>query len=162
IVVGLGAMGSAALYQLAKRGQRVLGLEAFGAGHRLGSSHGESRIIRMAYYEHPSYVPLLRRAYALWEELERISSEPLLRVAGGLMIGAPDSPLVSGARASAVQHGLEHELLEATEVQRRYPALQLEPHEVALFEPRAGILSPERCVAAHTRLAGEAGAEAHF
>jgi sarcosine oxidase len=155
-------MGSATLYQLARRGQRVLGLEAFEAGHRLGSSHGESRIIRLAYYEHPSYVPLLRRAYALWEELERVSSERLLRITGGLMIGAPDSALVSGARASAVQHGLEHELLEAAEVRRRYPALHLESGDVALFEPRAGILSPERCVAAHTHLACAAGAEAHF
>src|SRR5215813_5480337 len=101
IVVGLGAMGSAALYQLTRRGQRVLGLEAFGPGHRLGSSHGESRIIRLAYYEHPNYVPLLHRAYALWEDLERASGDQLLRITGGLMIGAPDSPLVSGAHASA-------------------------------------------------------------
>ena len=162
IVVGLGAMGSAALYQLARRGQRVLGLEAFGRGHRLGSSHGESRIIRLAYYEHPNYVPLLHRAYALWNDLERASGEALLRITGGLMIGAPDSPLVSGAHASAVQHGLAYELYEAAEVRRRYPALHLKPGEVALFEPRAGILLPEKCVAAYTRLAGVSGAEAHF
>src|SRR5438034_11053061 len=109
IVVGLGAMGSAALYQLARRGQRVLGLEAFEPGHRLGSSHGESRVIRLAYYEHPNYVPLLHRAYALWEDLERASGEQLLRITGGLMIGAPDSALVSGAHASAVQHRLAYE-----------------------------------------------------
>jgi sarcosine oxidase len=162
IVVGLGAMGSAALYQLAKRGRRVLGLEAFGAGHRLGSSHGESRVIRLAYYEHPNYVPLLHRAYALWEELERASGEPLLRITGGLMIGAPDSPLVSGASASAVQHGLDYEIIDFADVRRRYPALHLEPDEVALFEPRAGILAPERCVAAHTRLACAHGAEVHY
>jgi sarcosine oxidase len=162
IVVGLGAMGSAALYQLARRGQRVLGLEAFGPGHRLGSSHGESRVIRLAYYEHPNYVPLLHRAYALWEELERASGEQLLRITGGLMIGTPESRLVSGAHASAVQHGLDYQLLEAADVMRQYPALRLEADEVALFEPRAGILAPEKCVAAHARLARDVGAEVHF
>src|SRR6266576_756091 len=116
-------MGSAALYHLRRRGQRMLGLEAFQAGHRLGSSHGESRVIRLAYYEHPNYVPLLHRAYALWADLERESGEHLLRITGGLMIGAPDSPLVSGAQASAVRHGLTHELLDAAEVGRRYSAL---------------------------------------
>jgi sarcosine oxidase len=162
VVVGLGAMGSAALYHLRRRGQRVLGLEAFGAGHRQGSSHGESRVIRLAYYEHPNYVPLLHRAYALWADLERESGDQLLRITGGLMIGAPDSRLVSGAQASAVRHGLAHELLDATEVGRRYPALHLQRSEIALFEPRAGILRPEACVAAHLRLACGAGAEAHY
>jgi sarcosine oxidase len=162
IVVGLGAMGSAALYQLSRRGQRVLGIDAFAQGHRQGSSHGESRVIRLAYYEHPSYVPLLRRAYDLWAELERASGERLLRITGGLMIGAPDSALVSGAQASAIQHDLAYELLDATEVMRRYPALHLRPGEVALLEPRAGILSPEACVAAHVRLACAAGAEVRY
>jgi sarcosine oxidase len=162
IVVGLGAMGSAALYHLQGRGQRVLGLETFAAGHRQGSSHGESRVIRLAYYEHPNYVPLLHRAYALWADLERESGEHLLSITGGLMIGAPDSPLVSGALASAIRHGLAYELLDATDVARRYPALHLQPNEVALFEPRAGILRPEACVAAHARLARGAGAEAHY
>src|SRR5437899_5939873 len=120
IVVGLGAMGSAALYELSRRGQRVLGLEAFEPGHRLGSSHGESRVIRLAYYEHPNYVPLLRRAYELWSALEVESGEDLLRVTGGLMIGLPESELVSGARTSAVQHGLEYALLDPDEVRRRY------------------------------------------
>src|ERR671937_345330 len=95
IVVGLGAMGSAALYQLSRRGLRVLGLEAFAPGHRLGSSHGESRIIRLAYYEHPNYVPLLRRAYEVWRMVERAADVELLKVTGGLMIGRPDSELVS-------------------------------------------------------------------
>src|ERR1700738_1269247 len=117
IVVGLGAMGSAALHHLSKRGQRVLGLEAFAAGHRLGSSHGESRIIRLAYYEHPNYVPLLHRAYELRADLEREADDQLLHITGGLMIGAPDSDVVSGARASAEQHSLEHALLDAAEVQ---------------------------------------------
>ena len=162
IVVGLGAMGSAALYQLGRRDQRVLGLEAFAAGHRLGSSHGESRVIRLAYYEHPNYVPLLHRAYQLWADLERDSGEHLLRLTGGLMIGAPDSALVSGAKASAEQHQLAYELLDSDEVRRRHPALHVQPGEVALFEPRAGILSPEACVAAHVRLAEAAGAHVRY
>jgi sarcosine oxidase len=162
IVVGLGAMGSAALYQLSRRGQRVLGVEAFEAGHTKGSSHGESRVIRLAYWEHPGYVPLLRRAYRLWADLARESGEDLLRITGGLMIGTPDSALVSGARASAVQHGLAHEMLGADEVRRRYPALCLADDEVALFEPQAGILRPEACVAAHVRLAQAVGAQVHY
>src|ERR1051326_1552070 len=108
IVVGLGAMGSSALYQLSRRGLRVLGIEAFAPGHRLGSSHGESRVIRLAYHEHPSYVPLLHRAYALWSELEAESGQDLLTITGGLMIGPPESELVSGALHSARLHGLEH------------------------------------------------------
>src|ERR671932_2496108 len=94
VVVGLGAMGSAAAYQLARRGQRVLGLDAFAPGHTQGSSHGESRIIRMAYYEHPDYVPLLRRAYQLWQELERETGQKLLHITGGLYIGPSEGEVV--------------------------------------------------------------------
>src|SRR5688572_8654157 len=112
IVVGLGAMGSATAYQLGRRGQRVLGLETFGRAHQQGSSHGESRIIRLAYYEHPNYVPLVRRAYELWHALEQDSGERLLRLTGGLMLGPPDGALVSGAATSARTHGLEHEMLD--------------------------------------------------
>jgi sarcosine oxidase len=162
VVVGLGAMGSSAVYQFARRGLRVLGLEAFGRGHRLGSSHGESRIIRLAYHEHPNYVPLLHRAYALWDELQADSGEDLLRITGGLLIGSPDSELVSGARASAELHGLSYELLTPDEVQRRYPAVVLAEGEVALWEPRAGFLRPEQCLATFTRLARQLGADLRY
>jgi len=111
IVVGLGGMGSAAACQLAGRGQRVLGLDQFTPPHDQGSSHGQSRVIRQAYYEDPAYVPLLLRAYELWRELERDSGKPLLTVTGGLMLGAPDSGVVAGSLRSAKQHGLPHELL---------------------------------------------------
>ncbi|HEV7664093.1 MAG TPA: FAD-dependent oxidoreductase, partial [Chloroflexota bacterium] len=111
IVIGLGAMGSAAAYHLARRGQRVLGLDAYEAGHTLGSSHGETRIIRMAYFEHPDYVPLLRRAWQLWEELERESATRLLHQTGGLFIGPPDGDLVTGSLRSAREHSLPHSLL---------------------------------------------------
>src|SRR5579872_172595 len=155
-------MGSAALYQLSRRGLRVLGLEAYQPGHQLGSSHGESRIIRLAYHEHPSYVPLLQRAYALWSALESEAEIELLCITGGLMIGAAESSLVSGARASADLHRLEHAMLSADEVRRQYPVFRAADGDVALYEPRSGFLRPERCIAAFTRLAVEGGAEARY
>ena len=145
IVVGLGAMGSAAAYHLSRRGYRVLGLDVFARGHTLGSSHGESRVIRMAYLEHPDYVPLLRRAYELWRELERES----------------DSHVVAGSLESARLHSLPHEMLDANEIRRRYPVLRPEEGHVALFEGTAGMLYPERCIEAHLSLATAAGAELH-
>src|ERR1051326_5551567 len=162
IVVGLGAMGSSALYQLSRRGLRVLGIDAFAPGHRLGSSHGESRVIRLAYHEHPSYVPLLHRAYALWSELEAESGQDLLTITGGLMIGPPESELVSGALHSARLHGLEHALLTAAEARRRYPAFQLADHEIALWEPRSGFVRPERCISTFLAQARRHGAEVRF
>jgi sarcosine oxidase len=162
IVVGLGAMGSAALFQLSRRGLRVLGLEAFEPGHRLGSSHGESRVIRLAYFEHPSYVPLLRRAYTLWSELEQESGRDLLTLTGGLMLGLPDSELVSGARASAELHGLEHEVLTPEEVRHRYPAFTPADTDVALWEPQSGYLRPERCIETFVDLARRRGAQTRY
>jgi sarcosine oxidase len=162
IVVGLGAMGSSALYQLSRRGLRVLGIEAFAPGHRLGSSHGESRVIRLAYHEHPSYVPLLQRAYELWSELEAESGEQLLTITGGLMIGPPESELVGGALQSARLHGLEHTLLTPDEVRHRYPAFCLADDEIALLEPRSGFLRPERCISTFLDLARRNGAEVRY
>jgi sarcosine oxidase len=162
IIIGLGAMGSAAADHLARRGRRVLGLERYTPTHALGSSHGRSRIIRLAYMEHPDYVPLLRRAYELWAELERSVGEPLLTLTGGLMIGAPESKAVSGAVESARTHGLPYELLGAAEARRRFPPLALADGEVALHEPQAGFLRPEACVTAHLRRAASSGAELRF
>jgi sarcosine oxidase len=153
VVVGLGAMGSAAAFQLARRGRKVLGLDRFTPPHSLGSSHGETRIIREAYFEHPLYVPLVQRAYQLWAELELTSGRELLRITGGLMVGRPDGVLVSGARRSAEQHALAHEILTAAEVRRRFPVLRPADDMVAVWEPRAGILFPEACVGAHLALA---------
>jgi sarcosine oxidase len=161
IVVGLGAMGGATAYHLARRGRRVLGLDRFTPPHAWGSSHGQTRIIREAYFEHPAYVPMVQRAYALWAELERDAGEPLLLQTGGLMIGAPESVLVTGARLSAETHGLQYDVLGPTEIHSRFPALNPEPEMIAIWEPRAGILAPERCVAAHLTLAARAGAELH-
>jgi sarcosine oxidase len=162
IVVGLGAMGSATLYHLAERGWRVLGLEQFAAGHDRGSSHGDSRIIRETYFEHPLYVPLVQRAHELWRELERRSGTPLMTITGGLMIGPPDGMVVRGTLRSVREHDLPHEVLTAVEVRERYPAFKLAKDLVAVFDPRAGFLDPDACNRTHVELAREAGAEARF
>src|SRR5437879_6695931 len=119
IVVGVGAMGAAACWQLARRGVRVLGLEQFGIGHALGSSHGHTRMIRLAYYEHPDYVPLLRRAYAIWDELEQASGEKVLYRTGGIYMGPPAGEGVAGPIAAARRQGSAHEVLSHHEPARR-------------------------------------------
>ena len=162
IVIGLGAMGSATAYQLARRGVAVLGLEAFTPAHELGSSGGLTRIIRLAYFEHPSYVPLLKAAWQLWPEIERDADDTLMQVTGGLYVGARGSVVLEGSLASASEHGLDHELLDAAQARRRFPALVLDDEMAALYEPLAGILFPQRCIAAHLRLAERHGAELHF
>ncbi|MGH9465883.1 MAG: N-methyl-L-tryptophan oxidase [Terriglobales bacterium] len=162
IVIGLGAMGSAALCQLARRGQKVAGFEQFGLAHDQGSSHGASRIIRMAYYEDPAYVPLLRRSYELWRQLERDTGEPLLHLTGGLMLGPAGSAPVRGSLASAREHGLDHEVMDAAETGRRYPPLHLAAEEIALLDPEAGYLNPEACLGALARQASGSGAELHW
>ncbi len=162
IIAGLGAMGSAAAFELSRRGLRVLGLDRYTPPHAFGSSHGETRIIREAYFEHPTYVPLVRRAFELWRALERESGTTLLRETGGLMIGRPDTALVEGARRSAELHGLPHTLLAAADVRRRFPALRPDDDMVAVWEPRAGILFPESCVSAFLSRARHHGAHLRF
>ena len=159
IIIGLGAMGSAVACQLARRGGRVLGLDRFAPPHALGSSHGQTRIIREAYFEHPAYVPLVRRAYELWAELEGQTGRALFRQTGGLMIGRPDSAVVAGAKRSAKEHSLQHEVLSAAEVRIRFPALQPCDEMIAVWEPRAGILFPEICIEAHLTMARKQGAD---
>jgi sarcosine oxidase len=158
-VIGLGAMGSAALLHLARRGLRVLGIEQFAPGHVRGSSHGETRIIRLGYFEHPSYVPLVRAALPLWRALERESGQSLLHVTGIIEIGAPDGTLVAGTLDSARTHGLAHEVLDAASVMQRFPAFRLPQDFVGVLQPEAGILAPEAAVHAQTALALAAGAE---
>ncbi|MGH9159454.1 MAG: N-methyl-L-tryptophan oxidase [Vicinamibacteraceae bacterium] len=157
-IIGLGAMGSAAAYHLARRGRRVLGLDRCVPPHTKGSSHGKTRIIREVYFEHPQYVPLVSHAYTCWERLEAESGERLFEQTGGLTIGAPDSQIVSGARTSAALHNLVCEALSASDVRRRYPALQVPDDMVALLEPRAGMLFPERVIETHLNLAAKHGA----
>jgi sarcosine oxidase len=161
-IAGLGAMGSAAALELSRRGVDVIGFDRFTPPHAFGSSHGESRIIREAYFEHPVYVPMVQRAFECWGELESLSGRALLRPTGGLMIGAPDSALVSGALRSAQLHRLQHALLSADELRMRFPVLNPEPHMVGVWEPRAGVLWPEACVAAQIEQAQRLGASLRF
>src|SRR5215213_1417471 len=127
IVAGLGGMGSSAAYHLAGRGKRVLGLERHTPAHDRGSSHGQSRIIRLAYSEGPDYVPPLLRAYELWEKLEEETGEDLMTLTGGLMIGPPGSTFFAGSTRSAEEHGLPYEVMDAPELKRRYPVFEPTP-----------------------------------
>lgn len=158
VVIGLGAAGSAAAFQLARRGLRVLGLDRFAVPNGMGSSHGLTRIIRLAYHEHPSYVPLVVRAYELWEELERTAGEPLLVTTGSIDASQPEGELFEGALRAARLYDLPHELLSARELSHRYPAYHLPRDTVALLQPRGGFLLPERCIAVHAALAEGHGA----
>ena len=162
IVIGLGAMGSSTLFHLAKRGSRVAGFEQFHSGHQLGSSHGDSRIIRETYFEHPLYVPLVQRAHELWRELEEESGTRLMTIGGGLMIGPPDGSVIRGTLRSALEHSLPHALLTPAEVRERFPAFRLAADLVAVFDPRAGYLDPELSTAAHIDCARQAGAVIHY
>ena len=155
-------MGGATAFHLARRGRRVLGLERFPAGHARGSSHGESRIIREIYFEHPHYVPLVRRAYELWHELERDSGERLLTTTGGLMIGPEHGRLVSGVLRSAAEHDIPHEVLTAEQVGVRFPGFELRGGAVAVVDPRAGFLDADACVRAHLEISARLGADLHF
>jgi len=159
LVVGVGSVGSMALWRLAGRGVRAVGLERFEPGHDHGSGHGESRMIRSAYSEGPRYVPLVREAFGLWRELEAEAGAELLTVTGGLMIGRAAGALVAGALASARAHGLEHEVLEPAAARRRFPQHRLGPDDVALRDAGAGVLRPERAIRAAAARARALGAE---
>lgn len=161
IVAGVGAMGSATCRQLALRGKRVLGLERFDIPHAMGSSHGVNRIIRLAYYEDPSYVPLLRRAYELWRELEASFGEQLLHITGSLDISPRDNWMFEGSLRSCEEHQLPYEVLDHRQLAERYPAFQLPDGHVALLQPDGGFLLSERCIVANVELAQAAGAEIH-
>jgi len=162
IVIGLGAMGSATLCHLAEAGTNVLGIEQFQPGHDKGSSHGDSRIIREQYFEHPLYVPLVQRAYELWQELERQSGQRLMTITGGLMIGPADGMVVTGTIRSATSHHLAYDVLDSSQVGARYPEFRLAEGLVAVLDPRCGFLDPEACNAAHMKSARRAGAEVRF
>ena len=136
-------MGSATLYQLAQRGKRVLGIEQFGIVHDMGSSHGVTRIIRLAYHEHPSYVPLVRRALELWRDLERASGEQILHVTGTLDAAAPANTGFMGALRSCAEHDLPHEVLTSTEVTRLYRGYRLPAETMAVFQRDVGFLHAE-------------------
>ena len=158
IVLGLGGMGSASLFHLARRGLRVLGLERFDLVHEYGSSHGLTRIIRLAYWEHPTYVALLRRAYELWRELESLAGERLLHITGSVDAGPEGGAIFEGALRSSELHGLAHEVMDGDELHRRYPGYRLPKEIRCLYQPDGGFLLPERCDVAHVEQALALGA----
>jgi len=158
VVLGVGGMGSAVAYHLASRGLKVVALERHTLGHDRGSSHGLSRIIRLAYFEDPSYVPLLRRAFTLWRDLETESGERLLHVTGAMDAGLPGSRVFEGSVQSCLAHGLRHEVLTAEEVNWRFPGYHLPPGYKAVFQPDGGFLEPEKCIRSYAAAASNHGA----
>ncbi len=167
IVVGLGAHGSAAVWQLAKRGLNVIGFDAFTPPHTLGSSHGETRVIREVYSEHPDYVPIVQRGYEIWRELEQASADDgdptqLLEITGGITMGSPEGTGVTGVKRSSEAHGLPVEILDPAEIRRRWPQFQPRDDMIGVFDPHSGVLFPEKCVGSHIAQAQLAGAELHF
>lgn len=161
IVIGAGGMGSAAAFELARRGRSVLALEQFPLVHDRGSSHGHTRIIRRAYYEDPAYVPLVRRAFERWYDLEQRTGQHLLTDCGCLVIGRPEGEVVSGVLASAGQHGLDVEHLISSRLRERYPQFQFSDDYVGVLERDAGFLYVEECVRAHLEQARLLGATLH-
>lgn len=161
IVIGVGGMGSATCYQLAKRGRRVLGIERFDIPHDLGSSHGYTRIIRLAYYEHPSYVMLLKRAYELWHEIEQRTGRQVYYKTGSIDAGPADSWVFKGSLRSCVEFELEHEVLTGKEVNARFPGYAL-PHDIlAVLQPDGGFITPEIATVLFVEAAHALGAEIH-
>ncbi|MCY3767428.1 MAG: N-methyl-L-tryptophan oxidase [Gemmatimonadetes bacterium] len=162
VVAGLGAMGSAAVYHLAKSGMRVAGFDRFHPPHARGSSHGHARVIREAYAAGPAYVDLIRRAYALWEALEDESDEELFRTYGHLSMRPPGGAERLGVLESALAFDIPVERVSTEDVRRRYPMFRVDDGWEGIFEPRAGAVFPEACIDAHLRLAQSAGAELSF
>ena len=162
IVIGLGAMGSAAAQHIAGRGHHVLGFDQYTPPHSHGSSHGQTRIIRQSYWEDSRYVPLLLRAYELWRKLESDTGQSLLHLTGGLMIGAADGDLVARSTESAERFNLPHRVLSPGEIRHRYPMFAVDDNMAALWEDAAGFLYPEACVQQQLNQAALAGAELHF
>ena len=161
IVLGVGGMGSATVFELARRGRKVLGLEQFNIGHEFGSSHGINRIIRLAYAEDPRYVPLLRRAYELWREIENRTNDRLLFITGGIDGGPERGSIVQGSLRSCQEHSLPHETLDPAELRRRFPAFRFSKGMVAVYQPDAGFVLSERAIVAYVMGAQELGAEIH-
>jgi sarcosine oxidase len=161
IVVGVGSMGSATCFQLAKRGVRVLGLERFDIPNAMGSAAGFSRMIRLAYFEHADYVPLLRRSYALWQELADELKREVILITGGLMLGPPGATVLEGSLRSVRQYDLPHELLDSAEAMKRFPQFRLPEDYRVLHDHKAGLVLPERAVAGYAELALRRGAELH-
>lgn len=158
IVLGVGAMGSSACWHLARRGVRVLGIEQYDIAHAQGSSGGDTRLVRQAYYEHTDYVPLLQRAYEHWDTIGDEIGTPLLRRTGGLYLGRPDRPFIAGSRKAADEHELAYDTLDRAAVAERFPRFDMPEHFAAMYEHDAGFVYSERAIAAFTQQATAHGA----
>jgi len=161
IVIGVGGMGSAAVYHLARRGLQVLGLEKHAIPHEMGSSHGYSRMIRYTLQEHPSYVPLVRRSYELWHEMEETAGEELMVTTGSIRAGAPNSPFFLNAQEACDLHSIPYEILTASEVNKRFPGYRFPEEISSVYQADGGFLLPERCILTHVQAAERAGADVH-
>jgi len=166
IVIGLGAMGSAALYQLAKKGNKVLGLDQFSPPHIYGSTHGETRVTRLAIGEGSHYTPLVQRTHELWREIERETGKSLLTTNGGLILSSRARTSINHVAhffkntiEAAIEHGIAHELLDAESIRKRFPQFKIKDNELGYFEKDAGFVRPEECVSAQLGLAQKYGAE---
>ncbi len=162
IVCGLGGMGSATVSHLAERGIKVFGFDRFHPPHTLGSSHGQSRIIRQAYFESPAYVPMLFRAYQLWEKLSQDHGKQLFNETGCLMVGEPDGRVIAGSKLSAETYGIPHEILTAAEIRDRYPPFQPADNLTGIFEKKGGTVNPEEAIRAHLENASRHNAHLGF
>lgn len=161
IVIGIGGMGSATVHNLAKRGQKVLGLEKFDIPHAEGSSHGVNRIIRLAYYEHPSYVPLLRRAYEMWSEIETVADEQILYKTGSIDTAPSGHEVFEGSLESCLVHDLPHEVLDHKQMNDRFPGYQMPLGHMGLLQQDGGFVLSERSIVAYVNAAIAEGAEIH-
>ena len=159
IVIGIGGMGSATVHNLAKRGQKVLGLEKFDIPHAEGSSHGVNRIIRLAYYEHTSYVPLLRRAYEMWSEIETIAGEQILYKTGSIDTAPSGHEVFEGSLESCLVHDLPHEVLDHKQMNDRFPGYHMPPGHMGLLQQDGGFVLSERSIVAYVNAAITEGAE---
>ncbi len=158
IVIGVGGMGSATVYHLARRGLDVLGLERYDVPHAMGSSHGITRIIRRAYYEHPSYIPLIERAYDLWDELAEESGRPVIHRTGSVDAGPEDDVVFEGSLRSCEEHDIPHEVLTGAELNERFPGYDLPEDYRGLYQEDGGFVVPEQAIIGHTRAAQRDGA----
>ncbi len=161
VVIGVGGMGSATSYHLARRGLDVLGLERYDIPHTMGSSHGITRIIRRAYYEHPSYIPLVERAYDLWDDLAAETGREVIHRTGSIDAGPEGNVVFEGSRRSCEQHDIPHEVLTSEEVTERFPGYQLPAEHMAVYQPDGGFVVPEQAIVGHVEAAQAAGADVH-
>lgn len=161
IVIGVGGMGSATVYELARRGCRVLGIEQHNIPNDVGASHGINRMIRLAYAEDPRYIPMVQRAYKLWQAIGKKAKEQLLFVTGGVDAGPEDSWIFQGSLKSCLEHKLKHQVLTSSQLSKRFPGFRLPKSMMAVYQPDGGFVLSERAIVAHANLSLELGAEIH-